>query len=137
MTRSDEQGYSQYIASSEWAARRDLRKEIDGHRCQTCCHDGSTWRLEVHHKHYESFTNEDVEKDLITLCSQCHEAITDVIRSRRNDGRPVSVEEFVSRELTSRKEVHHGLEEVAVSDHLGRTADSSQRKSCEPVVAGG
>lgn len=73
--------YERYMRSSDWFAKRKLVLERDRHRCQTC---HSTERLEVHHATYERLGNEDLE-DLITLCHDCHEAITCTIRRRRYD----------------------------------------------------
>ena len=75
--------YSLRMASPCWEKKRQERLQIDGHICQTCCHDGTNWSLEVHHKTYERFWHENVQTDLITLCRQCHNAVTDVIRRRR------------------------------------------------------
>lgn len=75
--------YAVRMARYDWCEKRTQRLVIDNYECQTCLHDGSVYQLEVHHKTYERFGEEDVEKDLITLCSECHEAITNVIRARR------------------------------------------------------
>ena len=131
--RPHERNYERYIGSHAWACKRQERLEVDGHQCQTCLHDGSLWRLEVHHKTYERFMHEDVQRDLITLCCQCHEAVTSVIRSRRYDGQPVSVG-CVSEGFTSRKDVFYGLEDVDVSDHRRRAADHAQWSARKPAV---
>lgn len=83
--------YQAHLASPNWRLKRQARLEIDRHRCQTCLHDGSQWRLEVHHRTYDRLGDEDVLRDLITLCSSCHEAVTSVIRQRRYEGQPVIV----------------------------------------------
>ena len=52
----------------------DLRSRVlrrDGWRCQVC---GSIANLTVHHQRYRSHSGEDVEQNLITLCSECHSA---------------------------------------------------------------
>ena len=91
---SRREGYSKYISSSPvWAEKREARKEIDGHKCRTCHHDGSQHRLEVHHATYDNFGHEDVENDLITLCVRCHDAITNVFRHRRYEDRTISVDD--------------------------------------------
>lgn len=91
---SRREGYDKYISSSPvWAEKREARKEIDGHKCRTCHHDGSEDRLEVHHAHYDSFKNEDVENDLITLCSRCHDAITNVFRHKKYEERGIDVDD--------------------------------------------
>jgi 5-methylcytosine-specific restriction endonuclease McrA len=49
-----------------------LRKRIlrrDFWRCQNC---GSLRSLEVHHVQWRSRQGDDVEENLITLCSSCH-----------------------------------------------------------------
>lgn len=125
--------YEDYIASSRWAEKRSERLGIDGSQCQTCLHDGSQWRLEVHHKTYERLGDEDVQKDLVTLCCQCHDAVTSVIRSRRYEGKPVPVG-CVSEVSPSRKDVCYGLEDVDVSDHRRCAADHAQRITRKPVV---
>lgn len=61
--------------ATPWRDKRRQRLEIDGHKCRTCGHDGSIYQLEVHHVSYERFGDEDVENDLITLCSACHWAV--------------------------------------------------------------
>lgn len=84
--------YERYMKSSAWFAKRKLVIERDGHRCQTC---HSTERLEVHHATYERLSHEDLS-DLITLCHDCHMAITCVIRGRRhskNNWQPAAIAE--------------------------------------------
>ena len=61
--------YRKYIASDAWRKKAEARKEIDGNKCALC---GKTEGLQVHHKHYRTFMNENVEQDLITLCKDCH-----------------------------------------------------------------
>lgn len=75
--------YEKYISSPGWGRKRKERLFIDKHRCRTCglSHEEGT-SLEVHHVSYENFGDEPMS-DLITLCRQCHEAITNVIRHRR------------------------------------------------------
>jgi len=53
----------------------ELREEVlqrDGWRCQLC---GSVMNLTVHHQRYRSRSGEDLEQNLITLCSECHAAL--------------------------------------------------------------
>ena len=91
---SRREGYHKYISSSPvWAEKREARKKIDGNKCRTCHHDGSQYRLEVHHATYENFGHEDVENDLITLCVRCHDAITSVTRQGRYEDRIISVDD--------------------------------------------
>lgn len=60
---------SDYYASPKWAAKRNERLIIDGFKCARC---GFTRALEVHHINYERLFDEDVSRDLITLCKKCH-----------------------------------------------------------------
>lgn len=61
-----------YYRSPKWAEKRTERLKLDGFRCAKC---GFTRALEVHHINYERFGNEDVSRDLITLCKKCHNEI--------------------------------------------------------------
>ncbi len=44
----------------------------DSWRCQNC---GSRTNLQVHHIYLRSQAGDDAEKNLITLCSDCHDQI--------------------------------------------------------------
>lgn len=86
---------SGYYLSREWRQRRQQRLDLDGHTCQGC---GITreqleqlgWPpLQVHHKNagppsytYPSFGREQMS-DLLTLCSECHDGITNSVRRQR------------------------------------------------------
>ena len=52
---------------------RELHRQVlerDGWHCQNC---GSMHNLQVHHLKFRSQSGSDVEQNLITLCSNCHE----------------------------------------------------------------
>lgn len=84
-----------YYASSAWRGKRQERLDLDSHQCQGC---GITrqqleqlsWpSLQVHHKNagppdftYPSFGNEQMS-DLLTLCTECHDGITNSVRRQR------------------------------------------------------
>ncbi len=56
------------------AAYEDLRKKVlerDGWRCQSC---GRREQLEIHHLLHRSALGGDTEKNLISLCHECHRA---------------------------------------------------------------
>src|SRR5438046_1895477 len=61
-----------------WTKGRELAKLVravlrrDGWRCQLC---GSMRNLEVHHREFRSRSGADDERNLITLCSDCHSPI--------------------------------------------------------------
>lgn len=88
--KTRQQEYEEYIRSDAWKKKRLQRLEFDKHECQTCC---SKENLQVHHKHYRTFRNENMN-DLITLCSECHDAITTVFRRRRYDLQELVVTEY-------------------------------------------
>lgn len=73
---------TEYYSSPEWAKKRSERLKLDDYRCQRC---GFTRALEVHHLNYERLGNEDVSRDLITLCKKCH----DEIEARKETVNPV------------------------------------------------
>lgn len=80
--------YASYINSSAWrtgfARQGELR--LSGFRCRTCNVGRDEIELQVHHRTYQRLGHELVG-DLTTLCSECHRAITAVIRRRRYSGR--------------------------------------------------
>jgi 5-methylcytosine-specific restriction endonuclease McrA len=52
-----------------------LRKQVlhrDGWRCQRC---GTMSNLEAHHQQFRSRGGDDLEQNLITLCSACHSLV--------------------------------------------------------------
>jgi hypothetical protein len=61
------QEYSDYLRSSTWRMRRELRLEYDKNICQDCGEPAS----EVHHLTYERIGSEERD-DLISLCKVCH-----------------------------------------------------------------
>ena len=137
---SEKTGYHAYINSSTWKAKRLIRLEIDGHCCQTCGHDGSDFRLEVHHK-YDGSPNygykkplgeEDPATDLITLCVQCHDAITNSVRLRRPD-KKLPEFSFVTEVPSSKREVISYVENPRIKVEIDSAVDSTQRTNGRPI----
>ena len=60
--------YKEYLLSSKWKKKRKEAMELFG-SCVLC---NSNKELEVHHRTYKNFKNEDIPKDLVVLCSRCH-----------------------------------------------------------------
>lgn len=126
-------GYQEYMNSPAWTAKRQQRLDLDGYKCRTCGCTFDVRPLQVHHVTYERLGHEDLG-DLITLCSTCHEAITDVMRRRRYADRRIGVEfeEFVSA-FTTRVEVNYGMADGEVRTEIIVRDARSQRQSSESV----
>jgi len=84
-----------YYRSASWQCKRQQRLEHDQQTCQGCGITAAQlaelgWSaLQVHHKNagppdyrYPSFGNEQLT-DLLTLCSICHDGITNSVRQQR------------------------------------------------------
>lgn len=68
--------YEQYLCTPEWDKKRRQRLHIDNGYCQMCNCSGTSYNpLTVHHITYKSKGNEDIYRDLVTLCWQCHNAV--------------------------------------------------------------
>ena len=65
-----------------WYALRDLKILEQDNECGVCWRSGEHYRMELHHRHYDTWGDEGLQ-DVILLCVSCHDAITSVIRSRR------------------------------------------------------
>ena len=85
MNEEEYQRYLDYIESPKWRAKRQRVLSRDGHECQVCT---AAERLEVHHKTYDNLFHEPLD-DLITLCHDCHEAVTISIRERFQFGKRI------------------------------------------------
>lgn len=72
MGRFEKKDLIDYYNTLEWQKKRNERLKLDGFKCARC---GFTRALEVHHLNYERVFNEDVSRDLITLCKRCHAEI--------------------------------------------------------------
>jgi hypothetical protein len=75
-------GYSEYMASAAWRAKRKVEIDSSGNRCRGCNLSGDEIELQIHHRSYVNFGHE-LPDDLTALCIDCHPAITAVIRRRR------------------------------------------------------
>ena len=108
--------YETYMKSESWRDKRRQRVILDDYRCRLCDHDGTLWRLEVHHRpsSYAKIPNESMLHDLITLCTRCHDAVTNAIRGDRYQRRSHEVAVQVSV-VQERKELHNGMAGTEVS----------------------
>ncbi len=60
--------YDIYLNSPEWKKKRTEAIEL----YESCVLCASKHDLEVHHRTYANFKNENITRDLIVLCSRCH-----------------------------------------------------------------
>ena len=127
--------YESYIASAEWAAKRTARLALDGNRCRLCDEDGTRYGLEVHHRpsSYRNIPHESVQDDLVTVCTRCHDAITNAVREDRYGRRELPAPDVVTTTITLRKAVTHGLADLEVSVDILGPIDSAQRPDCRPA----
>mgnify|MGYP001614277604 CR=1 FL=1 len=126
--------YDTYINSPEWHHKRKLRLALDGNRCRLCDEDGSRYGLEVHHRpsSYAKIPNETIEDDLITVCSRCHNLITDVIREDRY-GKREHEPTIIETSIQVRQEISHGLANTEIQIDFVRPADHAQRADGRPA----
>lgn len=61
--------YREYLRSPEWKQKRQQVIARAGNSCEQC--GRASLNLEVHHLHYESLFDEDLD-DLEALCKTCH-----------------------------------------------------------------
>lgn len=89
--------YVTYISSPAWRASPARLGELraSGFRCRVCNAGRDETRLEVHHRTYVRLGRE-VVGDLTTLCSECHEDVTDFLRRRRYAGRQLVTDDYRS-----------------------------------------
>lgn len=73
--------YKQYMESDEWNDRRLKVLERDEYVCQACWAQRAT---EVHHLIYDHLFNEPLF-DLVSVCHDCHEMLTQHDREARED----------------------------------------------------
>ena len=68
--------YDEYLQSDEWKAKAEARRIIDNNRCVICECIGTNFnKLNCHHISYRNIYNEDIERDLVTVCNTCHLSI--------------------------------------------------------------
>lgn len=73
--------YDNYIASSDWARKRELVLQRDGWECQARMRGCRFSATDVHHIRYDHLGNEPLY-DLIAVCRSCHNAIETDKRER-------------------------------------------------------
>lgn len=64
--------YQRYLASREWAQKREEVRLRSGNRCEHCF---NAPQQAVHHLTYERIGNENLS-DLMAICNPCHEYLS-------------------------------------------------------------
>ena len=82
--------YERYISSRAWLASPARLGELAaaGHRCRLCDRGPPEVRLHVHHRTYARFGRE-LQRDLTTVCEDCHVAVTGELRARSHAAKPL------------------------------------------------
>lgn len=62
--------YKNYINSGSWKQKVAEKLKLANWKCQRCGASGI--KLDVHHLHYETLGNEDLDTDVIAVCRKCH-----------------------------------------------------------------
>lgn len=76
------EAYKQYLKSPEWQKKRIERLNFDNFTCQYKGCQNKT-NLDVHHIRYDNIFNENVYRDLITVCRSCHEKLEQEKKKRQ------------------------------------------------------
>lgn len=74
--------YNAYISSPYWHRKRNKCLSRDEDRCRCC---GTDTKLQVHHKTYDRFGDEELD-DLVTVCDSCHMKIHNEFTRRMTAG---------------------------------------------------
>lgn len=125
MVRTD---YYKYIESPAWQVKRQERLAFDGHRCAIC---HATENLSVHHLHYETLGNEDVQHDLISLCPNHHHLFDGLERFRRYSLKKREVTAIEST-ISIRQETQYGMARSEVQIDISLPNVDAQRADSRP-----
>lgn len=101
--------YQRYLASREWAQRREAVRERSGGRCERCL---TNTMQAVHHLTYANLGNEPLT-DLVAICNPCHEYLS---AKRQDDPITAGVKVYLAGKITR----NPWRNELMVTDHKGR-----------------
>jgi hypothetical protein len=80
--------YNEYMCSAVWDETRAMQLQRDRYQCRNC---HSRQHLQVHHWYYwrdgVSILGKETSDDLVTLCEDCHLALTKIRRRVFGTGR--------------------------------------------------
>lgn len=121
--------YQEYIQSDQWKEKREERLKLDGYQCVVCRNSEG---LSVHHLHYDSLGNEDVQHDLVTVCNKCHRYFDTIERYQRYKKRQRKVE-AIDLEVKERKDItSYGMESLTVPIDISVRSPNAQRADRRP-----
>jgi hypothetical protein len=82
ITHSD--AYIRYMSSVKWKVLNEEARKRDGNRCRFCNTGSDECKLEVHHRYYPpNLMEDDCLDNLITVCVDCHDVLTDKMRRKK------------------------------------------------------
>jgi 5-methylcytosine-specific restriction endonuclease McrA len=68
--------YRWYMKSPQWQKKREEALALRGSSCERCGRDGTPHNpMHVHHRNYLRLGYEDVGRDLLILCEECHDLV--------------------------------------------------------------
>ena len=80
--------YASYIGSPAWRIKRAARLQRDGGKCVVC----GARAVNVHHITYENLGDENVRRDLVSVCRACHTRLDAIERAERLERRSTKQE---------------------------------------------
>jgi len=119
------------IYGPSYREARAERMKFAGNRCETCKVKAEQYRLECHHASSYAYQldrlNKLKMKDVIILCNQCHDAITDVTRRRRYAEGVESVQELQYSD-------ERGIPTIAAQQSVRESAKSDEKENlCDNI----
>lgn len=63
--------YIEYLQSDDWKIRRKELMEIANWICSKCGEKA----IQLHHLNYDNIGNEELDSDVIAVCTDCHNEI--------------------------------------------------------------
>lgn len=124
--------YEEYLKTPEWKITRAKQLKLDNYTCRLCGREGGDEIvLEVHHSSYERLGCEIIGLDLITLCDECHEPVTSMLRERRYEKREIELEDVEEETHGHRRRDDYEMGDTAIRDSRNSTVNHAQYPNVE------
>ncbi|MBF0306542.1 MAG: HNH endonuclease [Alphaproteobacteria bacterium] len=116
------------MSSREWLESPARCEELAraGHRCRLCDRGADEARITVHHRTYSSLGRERPE-DLTTLCLECHNEVTSMLRRRRLESLVPPLTDIAKPGWRLARSTIDVVPEIEVHDHRTGGAADAQR----------